>query len=246
MSVLDIKNLEVSINDKQILKGLNLEIKSGEIHAVMGPNGAGKSTLASAIMGHPKYEVDGGSILLDDEEVLDMEVDERARAGLFLAMQYPSEVPGVPTSEFIKSAINATREDSIPLMQYIKKLDKTMNFLEMDLKMSQRYVNDGFSGGEKKRNEILQMMMLEPKFAILDEIDSGLDIDALKIVSQGVNKMRGENFGCLIITHYQRLLDYIEPDFVHVLMDGKIVKTGGPELALRLEKEGYDWLKEEV
>ena len=235
MSVLDIKNLEVSINDKQILKGLNLEIKSGEIHAVMGPNGAGKSTLASAIMGHPKYEVDGGSILLDNEEVLDMEVDERARAGLFLAMQYPSEVPGVPTSEFIKSAINATREDSIP-----------MNFLEMDLKMSQRYVNDGFSGGEKKRNEILQMMMLEPKFAILDEIDSGLDIDALKIVSKGVNKMRGENFGCLIITHYQRLLDYIEPDFVHVLMDGKIVKTGGPELALRLEKEGYDWLKEEV
>mgnify|MGYP000948901870 CR=1 FL=1 len=223
-----------------------IEIKSGEIHAVMGPNGAGKSTLASAIMGHPKYEVDGGSILLDNEEVLDMEVDERARAGLFLAMQYPSEVPGVPTSEFIKSAINATREDSIPLMQYIKKLDKTMNFLEMDLKMSQRYVNDGFSGGEKKRNEILQMMMLEPKFAILDEIDSGLDIDALKIVSKGVNKMRGENFGCLIITHYQRLLDYIEPDFVHVLMDGKIVKTGGPELALRLEKEGYDWLKEEV
>jgi len=164
MSVLDIKNLEVSINEKQILKGLNLEIKSGEIHAVMGPNGAGKSTLASAIMGHPKYEVDGGSILLDGEEVLEMEVDERARAGLFLAMQYPSEVPGVPTSEFIKSAINAQREDSIPLMQYIKKLDKTMEFLEMDLKMSQRYVNDGFSGGEKKRNEILQMMMLEPKF----------------------------------------------------------------------------------
>ena len=246
MSVLDIKNLEVSINEKQILKGLNLEIKSGEIHAVMGPNGAGKSTLASAIMGHPKYEVDGGSILLDGEEVLEMEVDERARAGLFLAMQYPSEVPGVPTSEFIKSAINAQREENIPLMQYIKKLDKTMEFLEMDLKMSQRYVNHGFSGGEKKRNEILQMMMLEPKFAILDEIDSGLDIDALKIVSKGVNKMRGENFGCLIITHYQRLLDYIEPDFVHVLMDGKIVKSGGPELALRLEKEGYDWLKEEV
>ena len=198
MSVLDIRDLQVSINEKNILKGLNLEIKSGEIHAVMGPNGAGKSTLASAIMGHPKYEVDGGSILLDGEEVLEMEVD------------------------------------------------KTMNFLEMDLKMSQRYVNDGFSGGEKKRNEILQMMMIEPKFAILDEIDSGLDIDALKIVSKGVNKMRGEDFGCLIITHYQRLLDYIEPDFVHVLMDGKIVKTGGPELALRLEKEGYDWLKEEV
>ena len=220
MSVLDIRDLQVSINEKNILKGLNLEIKSGEIHAVMGPNGAGKSTLASAIMGHPKYEVDGGSIL--------------------------PEVPGVPTSEFIKSAINAQRDESMPLMKYIKKLDQTMEFLEMDLKMSQRYVNDGFSGGEKKRNEILQMMMIEPKFAILDEIDSGLDIDALKIVSKGVNKMRGEDFGCLIITHYQRLLDYIEPDFVHVLMDGKIVKTGGPELALRLEKEGYDWLKEEV
>ena len=203
MSVLDIRDLQVSINEKNILKGLNLEIKSGEIHAVMGPNGAGKSTLASAIMGHPKYEVDGGSILLDGEEVLEMEVDERARAGLFLAMQYPSEVPGVPTSEFIKSAINAQRDENMPLM-------------------------------------------IEPKFAILDEIDSGLDIDALKIVSKGVNKMRGEDFGCLIITHYQRLLDYIEPDFVHVLMDGKIVKTGGPELALRLEKEGYDWLKEEV
>lgn len=246
MSVLDIKDLKVSINEKEILKGLNLKINSGEIHAVMGPNGAGKSTLASAIMGHPKYEVDGGSVLLDGEEILDMEVDERAKAGLFLAMQYPSEIPGVPTSEFIKSAINSQREENIPIMQYIKKLDKTMEFLDMDLRMSQRYVNDGFSGGEKKRNEILQMMMLEPKFAILDEIDSGLDIDALKVVSKGVNEMRGENFGCLIITHYQRLLDYITPDYVHVLMDGKIVKSGGPELALKLEKEGYDWLKEEV
>jgi len=184
MSVLDIKDLQVSINEKNILKGLNLEIKSGEIHAVMGPNGAGKSTLASAIMGHPKYEVDGGSILLDGEEVLEMEVDERARAGLFLAMQYPSEVPGVPTSELIKSAINAQRDENMPLMKYIKKLDQTMEFLEMDLKMSQRYVNDGFSGGEKKRNEILQMMMIEPKFAILDEIDSGLDIDALKVIGR--------------------------------------------------------------
>lgn len=246
MSVLDIKNLKVSIDDKSILKGLNLKINSGEIHAVMGPNGAGKSTLASAIMGHPKYEIEDGSVLLDGEEILEMEVDERAKAGLFLAMQYPSEIPGVPTSEFIKSAINSQREENIPIMQFIKKLDKTMEFLDMDLKMSQRYVNDGFSGGEKKRNEILQMMMLEPKFAILDEIDSGLDIDALKVVSKGVNEMRGDNFGCLIITHYQRLLDYITPDYVHVLMDGKIVKSGGPELALRLEKEGYDWLKEEV
>lgn len=246
MSVLNIKNLKVSIDDKSILKGLNLKINSGEIHAVMGPNGAGKSTLASAIMGHPKYEIEDGSVLLDGEEILEMEVDERAKAGLFLAMQYPSEIPGVPTSEFIKSAINSQREENIPIMQFIKKLDKTMEFLDMDLKMSQRYVNDGFSGGEKKRNEILQMMMLEPKFAILDEIDSGLDIDALKVVSKGVNEMRGDNFGCLIITHYQRLLDYITPDYVHVLMDGKIVKSGGPELALRLEKEGYDWLKEEV
>ena len=246
MSVLDIRDLQVSINEKNILKGLNLEIKSGEIHAVMGPNGAGKSTLASAIMGHPKYEVDGGSILLDGEEVLEMEVDERARAGLFLAMQYPSEVPGVPTSEFIKSAINAQRDENMPLMKYIKKLDQTMEFLEMDLKMSQRYVNDGFSGGEKKRNEILQMMMIEPKFAILDEIDSGLDIDALKIVSKGVNKMRGEDFGCLIITHYQRLLNYIEPDVVHIMMDGRVVMTGDGALAKRLEAEGYKGISEEL
>ena len=245
-ALLQIKDLHAGVDGKEILKGLDLTVRKGEVHVILGPNGSGKSTLMNVIMGHPKYEVDGGSILLDGEEVLEMEVDERARAGLFLAMQYPSEVPGVSTSEFIKSAINAQREDSIPLMKYIKKLDSTMEFLDMDLKMSQRYGNYGFSGGEKKRNEILQMMMLEPKFAILDEIDSGLDIDALKVVSKGVNKMRGENFGCLIITHYQRLLDYIEPDFVHVLMDGKIVKSGGPELALRLEKEGYDWLKEEV
>ena len=245
-SLLTVSDVSLRFSDRKLFDDVNIKFTEGNCYGIIGPNGAGKSTLASAIMGHPKYEVDGGSILLDGEEVLEMEVDERARAGLFLAMQYPSEVPGVPTSEFIKSAINAQRDENIPLMKYIKKLDQTMEFLEMDLKMSQRYVNDGFSGGEKKRNEILQMMMIEPKFAILDEIDSGLDIDALKIVSKGVNKMRGEDFGCLIITHYQRLLDYIEPDFVHVLMDGKIVKTGGPELALRLEKEGYDWLKEEV
>ena len=248
MATLEIKNLHVSIEDKEILKGVNLTINTGEIHAVMGPNGTGKSTLSAAIMGHPSYEVTEGEILLDGENVLEMEVDERARAGLFLAMQYPSEIAGVTNAEFMRSAINARRDEDnkMGVREFIKKLDEKMAILDMPEEMAERYLNEGFSGGEKKRNEILQMMMLEPKFAILDEIDSGLDIDALKIVSKGVNKMRGENFGCLIITHYQRLLDYIEPDFVHVLMDGKIVKSGGPELALRLEKEGYDWLKEEV
>ncbi len=229
-STLTIKDLHVQIEDKEILKGVNLEVKAGEFHAVMGPNGAGKSTLASAIMGHPKYEVTKGSITMDGEDVLEMEVDERARAGLFLAMQYPSEISGVTNSDFLRSAINAHRGEGneIPLMQFIKKLDKTMQHLDMDLNMAQRYVNEGFSGGEKKRNEILQLMMLEPKIAILDEIDSGLDIDALKFVAKGINSMRSEDFGCLIITHYQRLLNYITPDYVHVMMDGKIVKSGGP------------------
>jgi len=247
-STLTIKDLHVQIEDKEILKGVNLEVKAGEFHAVMGPNGAGKSTLASAIMGHPKYEVTKGSITMDGEDVLEMEVDERARAGLFLAMQYPSEISGVTNSDFLRSAINAHRGEGneIPLMQFIKKLDKTMQHLDMDLNMAQRYVNEGFSGGEKKRNEILQLMMLEPKIAILDEIDSGLDIDALKVVAKGINSMRSEDFGCLIITHYQRLLNYITPDYVHVMMDGKIVKSGGPELALRLEAEGYDWIRKEL
>ncbi len=244
MSTLNITNLNVSINNKKILNDLNLKINSGEIHAIMGPNGAGKSTLASAIMGDPKYNILRGNIKLDDKEILDMTVDERAREGLFLAMQYPSEIPGITNSELIKTAINSKNEVNMPLLSYVKKLDETMKFLEMDLKMSQRYVNEGFSGGEKKRNEILQMMMIKPKFSILDEIDSGLDIDALKIVSKGVNKMKDEeDTAFLIITHYQRLLNYIKPDYVHVLMDGKIVKSGGPELALKLEKEGYDWLK---
>ncbi|RXK18079.1 Fe-S cluster assembly ATPase SufC [Macrococcus sp. DPC7161] len=247
-SVLEIKDLHVQIEGKEILKGVNLTIKQGEVHAIMGPNGTGKSTLSSAIMGHPKYEVTKGEVLLDGENVLEMEVDERAQAGLFLAMQYPSEISGVTNADFLRSAINSRREEGqeINLMQFIKKLDKKMEFLEMDLDMAQRYLNEGFSGGEKKRNEILQLMMLEPKFAILDEIDSGLDIDALKVVSKGINEMRGENFGCLIITHYQRLLNYITPDFVHVMMQGKVVKSGGEELAKRLEAEGYDWIKQEL
>ncbi|EQC1993011.1 Fe-S cluster assembly ATPase SufC [Listeria monocytogenes] len=248
MATLKIQDLHVEIEGKEILKGVNLEISTGEIHAIMGPNGTGKSTLSSAIMGHPKYEVTQGTITLDGEDVLEMEVDERARAGLFLAMQYPSEISGVTNAEFIRAAINSRREegDEIPVMQFIRKLDAKMDILDMDEEMAERYLNEGFSGGEKKRNEILQLLMIEPKLAILDEIDSGLDIDALKVASKGVNEMRGEGFGCLIITHYQRLLNYITPDFVHVMMQGKVVKEGGPELAKRLEAEGYDWIKQEL
>lgn len=247
-STLTIKDLHVEIEGKEILKGVNLEIKGGEIHAVMGPNGTGKSTLASAIMGHPKYEITGGSITLDGQDVLEMEVDERARAGLFLAMQYPSEITGVTNADFLRSAINARREEGkeISLMKFIKELDNKMELLEMDLDMAQRYLNEGFSGGEKKRNEILQLMMIQPAIAILDEIDSGLDIDALKVVSKGINEMRSSEFGCMIITHYQRLLNYITPDKVHVMMQGRVVKSGGPELAQRLEAEGYDWIKAEL
>ena len=246
-STLEIKDLHVSIEDKEILKGVNLTINTGEVHAIMGPNGTGKSTLSSAIMGHPSYEVTQGEVLLDGVNILELEVDERAKAGLFLAMQYPSEITDVTNADFMRSAINAKREEGqeINLMQFIKKLDKQMDFLDIDKDMAQRYLNEGFSGGEKKRNEILQLMMLEPKFAILDEIDSGLDIDALKVVSKGINEMRGEDFGALMITHYQRLLNYITPDKVHVMYGGKVVKSGGPELAKRLEEEGYEWVKEE-
>ena len=246
-STLEIKDLHVSIEDKEILKGVNLTINTGEVHAIMGPNGTGKSTLSSAIMGHPSYEVTQGEVLLDGVNILELEVDERAKAGLFLAMQYPSEITGVTNADFMRSAINAKREEGqeINLMQFIKKLDKQMDFLDIDKDMAHRYLNEGFSGGEKKRNEILQLMMLEPKFAILDEIDSGLDIDALKVVSKGINEMRGEDFGALMITHYQRLLNYITPDKVHVMYGGKVVKSGGPELAKRLEEEGYEWVKEE-
>ena len=248
MATLVIKDLHVEIDGKEILKGLNLTINTNEVHAIMGPNGTGKSTLASAIMGHPKYVVTQGEVLIDGANVLEMEVDERAQAGLFLAMQYPSEIPGVTNADFLRSAINSRREegDEISLMKFIRELDKTMEFLEMPEEMAQRYLNEGFSGGEKKRNEILQMMMIKPTFGILDEIDSGLDIDALKVVSKGINEMRGEGFGCLMITHYQRLLNYITPDHVHVMMQGKVVKSGGAELAHRLEAEGYDWIKQEL
>ena len=248
MATLEIKNLHVSIEDKEILKGVNLTINTGEIHAVMGPNGTGKSTLSAAIMGHPSYEVTEGEILLDGENVLEMEVDERARAGLFLAMQYPSEIAGVTNAEFMRSAINARRDEDnkMGVREFIKKLDEKMAILDMPEEMAERYLNEGFSGGEKKRNEILQLMMIEPSFAILDEIDSGLDIDALKVVSRGVNTMRGENFGSLIITHYQRLLNYIEPDVVHIMMDGRVVMTGDAALAKRLEAEGYKGISEEL
>jgi Fe-S cluster assembly ATP-binding protein len=243
-----IDGLKANVEGKEILKGLSLEIKGGEVHAIMGPNGTGKSTLASALMGHPKYEVTEGSVTLNGEDVLDMAVDVRARAGLFLAMQYPSEITGVTNSDFLRSAINARREEGseISLIKFIRQMEAKMKDLEMNPEFMHRYLNEGFSGGEKKRNEILQMMLLEPKLVILDEIDSGLDIDALRIVAAGVNALRSEERGFLIITHYQRLLDYVKPDFVHVMMQGRIVKSGGPELAQRLEAEGYDWVKEEL
>ncbi len=241
MSVLEIKDLHVAIDDKEILKGVNLEMKTGEIHAIMGPNGTGKSTLSAAIMGNPNYEVTKGEILFDGKNILDLEVDERARLGLFLAMQYPSEIPGISNAEFMRAAINARREEDekISVMQFLKKLDKKMELLNMPEEMAERYLNEGFSGGEKKRNEILQLLMIEPTFAILDEIDSGLDIDALKVVAKGINEMRSEKFGALIITHYQRLLNYIVPDVVHIMMDGRVVLTGDAELAKRFEAEGY-------
>jgi Fe-S cluster assembly ATP-binding protein len=243
-----VEGLKAVIEGKEILKGINLEIKGGEIHAIMGPNGTGKSTLASALMGHPKYEVTEGTATLDGEDVLEMEVDERARAGLFLAMQYPSEIAGVTNSDFLRSAINARREEGseISLIKFIRQMEGKMKELEMNPEFAHRYLNEGFSGGEKKRNEILQMMLLDPKIVVLDEIDSGLDIDALRIVANGVNAMRSEERGFLIITHYQRLLNYVKPDFVHVMMQGRIVKSGGPELAERLEQDGYDWIKEEL
>ncbi|WP_339219348.1 Fe-S cluster assembly ATPase SufC [Paenibacillus sp. FSL W7-1279] len=243
-----IEGLKAAIEGKEILKGINLEMKGGEVHAIMGPNGTGKSTLASALMGHPKYEVTEGKVFLNGEDVLEMEVDERARAGLFLAMQYPSEIAGVTNSDFLRSSINARRGEGneISLIKFIRQMEGKMKDLEMNPEFAHRYLNEGFSGGEKKRNEILQMMMLDPKLVVLDEIDSGLDIDALRIVANGVNAMKSEERGFLIITHYQRLLNYITPDYVHVMMQGRIVKSGGPELAERLEAEGYDWIKEEL
>lgn len=248
MATLKIKNLHVSIEDKEILKGFDLTVNTGEIHAIMGPNGTGKSTLAAAIMGHPSYEVTEGEIWLDDLNILDLEVDERARAGLFLAVQYPSEIPGVTNAEFLRAAMNAGKkdEDKIGIRDFITKLDEKMELLDMPVEMAERYLNEGFSGGEKKRNEILQLLMIEPAFAILDEIDSGLDIDALQVVSKGINLMRGDDFGSIIITHYQRLLNFVEPDFVHIVMEGRVVKSGDASLAKRLEKEGYKGIANEL
>ena len=227
MSTLEIKDLHVTVEGKEILKGVNLTMKTGEIHAIMGPNGTGKSTLSESIMGNPAYKITQGDVLLDGESLLDKPVDERARLGLFLAMQYPAEIPGVTNAEFIRGAINARRpkEDPISIRKFLKELSKTMNFLDMTDEMAERYLNEGFSGGEKKRNEILQMMMIKPKFAILDEIDSGLDIDALKVVSKGVNEMRGPEFSALIITHYQRLLNYIVPDILNLPKSLKMKDT---------------------
>ncbi|SDR66297.1 Fe-S cluster assembly ATPase SufC [Agrococcus carbonis] len=245
MSVLDIKDLRVSIETeqgkKEILRGVDLTINSDEIHAVMGPNGSGKSTLAYTIAGHPRYEVDGGSITLDGEDVLEMSVDERARAGLFLAMQYPVEIPGVTVSNFLRTAKTAIDGEAPRVRQWIGDVRGAMEKLRMDPSFGERNVNEGFSGGEKKRHEILQMELLRPRFAVLDETDSGLDVDALRVVSEGVNRIKGETgLGVLLITHYTRILRYIEPDHVHVFVNGRVAEQGGPELAHRLEEEGYD------
>ncbi|MBE6136966.1 MAG: Fe-S cluster assembly ATPase SufC [Erysipelotrichaceae bacterium] len=244
--VLKIEGLCASIEDKEILKGVDLVIKTGEVHAIMGPNGTGKSTLSSIIMGQPKYTVTGGDVKLNDETILPLPVDERARKGIFLAYQYPAEVPGVTNSDFIRTAMKATTGKDVPLFSFIRSFDKACSDLKMREDLAHRYLNEGFSGGEKKRNEILQMKMLKPKFAILDEIDSGLDVDALRIVGENVSSMVDESFGCLLITHYQRLLDYIKPDYVHIMINGKIVKTGGKELITKIDANGYDWVKEEL
>lgn len=243
---LEIKNLNVSIGDKQIIKDFSLTIPKGEVHAIMGPNGTGKSTLAKALAGHPDYEITSGHALMDGESIIEMEVDERSRAGLFLAFQYPMEIPGVSIANFIRAARNARLPEGEDLNApaYYKELYEKMDTLKIDRKFTSRSINEGFSGGEKKRCEILQLAMLNPKYAILDETDSGLDIDALKIVSEGVNALRGPELGALVITHYQRLLDYIVPDKVHVMYDGRIVKSGDKSLALELESKGYDWIKE--
>ena len=247
MSSLSIKNLRVSVEDKLILKDFSLEVKLGEIHAIMGPNGSGKSTMAYALAGHPKYEVEGGEVWLDGVNVLELSADERAQMGLFLAFQYPTAIPGISMANFLRTAVNAVKGESngngkkgIPITEFRKMMMEKMDLLKIDKSFARRYLNEGFSGGEKKRAEILQMALLEPKFAILDETDSGLDIDALKIVSEGVNALTGPDRGFIVITHYQRILNYIKPDHVHVMYDGQIIKSGGPELAWQLEEEGYD------
>src|SRR5690606_19492371 len=247
--MLSIKNLHASVEDKDILKGINLEVKAGEVHAIMGPNGSGKSTLSAVIAGNEHYEMTEGEILLDGEDISELAPEERAHKGIFLSFQYPVEIPGVSVTNFMKTAINESRKakglEEMPANEMLKLIREKSELLEIDRKFMSRSLNEGFSGGEKKRNEIFQMAMLEPKLAILDETDSGLDIDALRIVANGVNKLKSDNNAIVVITHYQRLLDYIVPDFVHVLYNGKIVKSGGKELALELEEKGYDWIKSE-
>ncbi len=252
MDQLEIRNLHVSVNDREILKGVNLTVRKGEIHAIMGPNGTGKSTLAYTLMGHPAYTVTEGEVLFKGQNILELEPDERSRLGIFLAFQYPVAIPGVTIANFLRTAVNAHRraanpeDKGIPIPEFRKMLKEKMELLKMDPSFASRYLNDGFSGGEKKRAEILQMALLQPEIAILDETDSGLDIDALRIVADGVNALMGPNLGVLVITHYQRLLNYIKPHYVHVMLDGRIVESGGPELALELEAHGYGWLREEV
>lgn len=250
MSQLEIKNLHVSIEDKEILKGLSLTVNQGEIHAIMGPNGTGKSTLAYTLMGHPNYTVTQGEITFKGQNVLELEPDERSRLGIFLAFQYPVAIPGVTVANFLRTAINSRRravnpeDKGMPIPEFRKLLKEKMSMLKMDQSFAGRYLNDGFSGGEKKRAEILQMATLKPEIAILDETDSGLDIDALRIVAEGVNALSGSELGVLVITHYQRLLNYIKPHFVHIMLDGRIVESGGPDLALHLEEQGYEWVRE--
>lgn len=248
--MLKIQDLKVEIEGKEIIKGLNLEINKGEVHAIMGPNGAGKSTLSSVIAGREEYEVTGGSIEFDGKDIMDLAPEERAHAGVFLSFQYPVEIPGVSVTNFIKTAINENRKakglEPMPAKDLLKLMKEKQQLLEMDKQFMSRSINEGFSGGEKKRNEIFQMAMLDPKLAILDETDSGLDIDALRIVANGVNKLKNQDNAVMVITHYQRLLDHIVPDFVHVLFDGKIVKSGDKNLALELEEKGYDWIKQEL
>jgi Fe-S cluster assembly ATP-binding protein len=246
MSSIVIQNLHVSIDNNEIIRGLNLKISKGEVHAIMGPNGSGKSTLAKVLAGHPDYTVIGGDILLDGESILEIEPDERSRKGLFLAFQYPMEIPGVSNANFLRAAVQARLPEGreLDVTEFYQRLYEKMDLLEIRREFTARSVNEGFSGGEKKRNEILQMAILEPSYAVLDETDSGLDIDALKVVSSGVNKLRGPEIGILLITHYQRLLNYIVPDFVHVMSQGRIVRSGGKELALELESKGYDWLRD--
>ncbi|HEY6711136.1 MAG TPA: Fe-S cluster assembly ATPase SufC [Rubrobacter sp.] len=243
--MLKIEDLQVEIDGQEIVKGLDLEVGKGEIHAIMGPNGSGKSTLANVLMGHPRYEVTGGSITFQGEDVFELEPDERAKLGMFLAFQYPSEVPGVSVANFLRTAVNSVREEDLSPMEMYRLIQEKMSIMQMDPKFAERYLNEGFSGGEKKRNEILQMLMLDPKLAIMDETDSGLDIDALQVVAKGVNEMKGPEFSAVIITHYQRILRYIEPDRVHVMLDGRLVTSGGKELADDLEEKGYDWVRQE-